>query len=171
MKNKEFTPISFVATSFRSEIITETSTCSDQDHQSSSSESSSKSSGSSRHSDLKIVPVNRESNISRRNSSVVAPRRNSSTRKNSSVASSRKSSGTSCLSQQRGKPKLYCIEKEEKSEQKQPPRFRRTETRSAVLKFSTALERTAFFSPRCPRASFAAPLRQAVTSCILPYPT
>ena len=34
--------------------------------------------------------------------------------------------------------------------------------RSAVLQFSTALARTAFFSPRCVRACFAASLRQLV---------
>ena len=35
--------------------------------------------------------------------------------------------------------------------------------RSAVLQFSTALGRIAFFlSPRCLRASFAAPLKQVV---------
>ena len=66
-----------------------------------------------------------------------------------------------CLSQWRGEPKFlhraitalsrrkYCIGKEKKSGQKQPPRSCRAPSalgpRNAVLRFSTALAQSAFF--------------------------
>ena len=60
-------------------------------------------------------------------------------------------------------PKSYCIEREEKSEQKQPPRSYRARNAQRGALIFYPLARTAFFSPRCLRASFTAPLRQAVT--------
>ena len=59
----------------------------------------------------------------------------------------------------------YCIEKEEKNEQKQPPRWDRTARCSNVL---PRWRGPHFFSPRCFRASFAAPLWQAVPTTIFP---
>ena len=72
-----------------------------------------------------------------------------------------------CLSQWRGEPKFptalsgrkYCIGKEEKSEQNQPPR-------GAPIFYRDRAE-CIFFSPCCLRASFAAPLRQLTTRFFL----
>ena len=71
----------------------------------------------------------------------------------------------SCLSTALSRRK-NSIEKEEKSEQKQPPRSNRAARWSNFLPRSRGPH---FFLPRCLRASFAAPLRQAVPSSDPPF--